>query len=364
MKTRPRGQFPLVRALPTWLVACLALCAACAAPAEDSRYRSVVISASGEDREALERELPPDLLAMFDRLQELVFAHEDRAARNVLARIQARRPDGRALEMAEAFDRILDGRALVEAVRLELAIQAHERDPSRYRVALFAHNGSQLACVLRPGPATLMLEQTMVDREGRERRNETTRATDEFLELPLAAGESVTVPLLEFARPLGVDASPDAPSASMQSTLAARYTWDLRLLSGVFEVDGVRLPAMRFDVQPAERVWLAASLPSEVATPEELLEAMRLTTTTKQDLMAIAVRVPGEERTRTLSLVQAELDRLPSDRWNLLTPALRWISGDSRLGNDPAAWRAWTAGLAAGSASEENRGLDLPKAPR
>ena len=224
--------------------------------------------------------------------------------------------------------------------------------------ALNAGVVAQLQQLLGLGSA---LEQTLVDRAGHERRSEASSTADAVTELSLPPGEPVVLGLLEFDAPADVGAIAAGTDASA-SVLAVRYVFDLELLSGDLTVEERSLPAMRLAVAAAERAWIAADLPQELVTPEDFREAVRTGVLDREELLRLAVRVPSERRDEALRGVAGELDRLGLDALSALAPSLRWISGDSRLGDDPTAWRTWIDARLAAGAPEEERGsrLDLP----
>jgi len=361
--TRSFVAIPLRRA---WLLCLLVLSGACASSPNVVSYGSVIIPFDGEERESLADELPPALLELFDRVQELVLSHDDQAARNVLTRIYAYQLEGQALELADAFDRVLHGRALVSSLRIELVIQAHADDSARYRVALFMLNESDIECTLRPGPAVLTLEQTIVDGNGHERRNETSSSTDTLPEFILVPGESLQLSLQEFAPPVGLAAKlkvgPGATNEGLQTVLAARYSWHLSLLSSTFVVGDDEYPAMNFGIAQTERIWISSELPKASVSPAELVEKVHTGTLSAAELMGLAVRVPAQDCNEALRLLALEVEQLDQESLRSLAPSLRWISGDSRLGDDPSAWRAWIARQLRSESlgGKQHSGLDLP----
>ena len=369
MKTQSIYDFTRSRAASWWLqltCACtLLFVGACASSEPAPNQGSVVITGGGTGEAAVPREVPNRFLALFERLQQLVVAREDQAARNVLARIYALRPKGKTLEFADGFDRVLKGRALVSAVRIELVTQAHAGDRSRYRVALFLLNESTREFTLRPGPATLTLEQTIVDGNGHERRNETSSTTDALPEFVLLPGEPIELSLQEFTAPVGFAAKADRSGASvnegLQSVLAARYSWHISLLSSVIEFDESEYPAMNFQIAPADRVWISSDLPKAAVTPPEFLELARAVDRDRVELMGYAVRIPLADRDETMRLLEPEIS-VGNESLRDLAPSLRWISGDSRLGDDPAAWQAWIVARKkrAARSSAGGGGLDFP----
>lgn len=368
-------------ALSRSLFISVVLAVGCAAPGDEARTDSIVIDQAPLDLELRAGEVEPEFVPLLEALQASLAARDDLAARNVLARLYARQPEGRVLELAQAFERILAGRKLVESVRLELATQVHSSEAARYRVALWALNESPVEVTFRPGPATLTLSQTIVDDEGRERTNQSSRTSDELIELVLAPGEPVELSLLEFAPPVAfapVAVHPDFEVLEMRdlsggaeepdpdepaNVLAVRYGWNLDLRAGAFLVGDERLPAQRVRVEPAERVWLARGLPAELVQPEEFVAALTGGEVSGRDLMQLAVRIPAEARLATLDMLEPQLDALGLDTIAAMAPALRWLSGDSRLGDDPSVWKAWIRERGRRRAAEEEGtpGLDLPR---
>lgn len=361
--TRSPAAFGLLRAA---LACSLVFVAACASAEREGGFDPIVITNGNEVQGVRLDDVPARLMPLFERLQELVLAREDQAARNVLARIYAQRPTGKTREFADGFDRVLKGRELVSSVRIELVTQAHATDPTRYRVALFLLNESTRELTLHPGPATLTLEQTIVDGNGHERRNQTSSTTDSLPEFVLLPGEPFELSLQEFSAPVGFAARADGSQTSinegLQAVLATRYSWHIDLLSSMIEVEDEEFPAMNFQIDPADRVWVSGDLPKAEVQPDEFLDRARSRSLDRVELMGLAVRIPVEAREAALQLLEPEIEKLDRDSLRVLAPSLRWISGDSRLGDDPAAWQAWIAARRARAvrAASGGGGLDLP----
>ena len=145
--------------------------------------------------------------------------------------------------------------------------------------------------------------------------------------------------------------------------LAVRYRWELDLRSGVLITEeDLSYPAMRVAVAPAERVWLSNQLPSTLVDPNELLNRVREGDAATGELMNLAVRIAPERREEAVRLLEPELEALGLEAIERLAPALRWIAGESYLGGDPSAWRAWLRQRRAEREREaESPSLQLPR---
>ncbi len=355
------------------------LAPACASPARRSEGDPSAPAPS--ELEVLEWRLRsetilPEFVPLSEALAGAVRAHYDDAARVLLARVMARSPEGRALELARGFERVLTGRALIAPLRLTLETWPSE-DRSSYVLLLVAHNAGSIAVTLRPGPAMLRLEQLAVDLDGRERSTVRTSSTDELPALELAPGGAVRTQLLEFAPPASLPsfhvapqlksaAASTAPSATglepAGEVLAARFVFELELGSGSIEFQGTRYPAMGIEIASAERVWLERSLPERAEDPGSFVAAALAPESTAHELLSIAVRIPGGRREEALGALALRSDELSRVALRQLAPALRWLSGDSRPGSDPEAWADALRARRAGAQVRRTDALDLPRA--
>jgi hypothetical protein len=293
--------------------------------------------------------VPPELAPAFRALEAAVVGGEDARARRVLAGILARGPTGDVLELARAFERVLDGRDLVRSLDLRLALEPDAEREGRMRVLLFASHGGTESLRLRLPPGSLEHLVVAVDARGIETRDLGSRIVDAVEELVLAPGRTRRVELARYSVPLG-------------RALAARDQWRLRLRSGEVEVAGAAYPAADPSVAPCERTLVAAFLPSEPIEPAELARYLRATEELwTPALVERAVRIAPERREEALDLlapVVRELAASDPERVAAATPALRWLARTGAPGRSAREWSRWLALRA--EPAVERPDLDLP----
>lgn len=392
-----------MRPLP---IACLlALAAPCACKATSSAprtsERAETLAPTARDIEAV----PPEFMPAFAELERAVASGDDLTARRILMGIYSRAPQGRALTLAEAFERVLAGRAAVAELHLKLVARP-ESEPSGAaanasagaanapsgapsasspaasapgaatdaaaqpaprvvaRLVLVAENSSDVTIELRPGPATLTTTKTSVAPVpvpriesapvGSQEERSETHPYAELKSLRTGPGQSVEIELARFFI--------DVP----ENLLAVRLSFELELRSGVIVRDGRELPAMNVPVRADEvTCWIHLRHPEWKATPESLEEFAVGTGTAAGDCaLEIAVRMPPADRERALDRLAARERDIPRIRLEELVPALRWLTDDSTLGGDPDLWRAFLRARAA-RIPRERPALQLPEpAPR
>ncbi len=289
-------------------------------------------------------------------LQRSLDSGADLEARAILDRLMLRRPRGRLLETLEAYRKIIDGRAVVSGLALRLELRPVTETPpktvaeSMPKDARLAHlflvaesrpRGGTVdeggAIDLEPGPATLFVTRSTVDRRGLEQDAVETHTFADLKSLRIEPGKPGEVSLARFFV---------APAAD---ELAARMRFEIDLRSGHARVGtagskSVReLPAMRLAVAEAEESALApaiAGLPA--ATPEELAAAVEgKTVLDPVAVLSIALRIPPADRARALDLLTPISETVPVSVLQSLVPALRWIAVTAAPGGDGLAWRAW-----------------------
>ena len=303
--------------------------------------------------------VPDVLMPSFEALAAAVDDGEDSIARLILGRILAFDPDEETLELALAYERVLDGRALSDELDLVLFGEFAER--GRIELSLIAESVPS-TLRLTTGGASLRVHMTWIDPAGTEERRVTTVPLPDLTELELPAGNETRVELTDFTLPIG-------------NALAARARISLRLVAGEFVLeDDTTLPAQYLDVRPCELVRLAPFLSPVAVGPEELARYVRAGRITTPALLERAIRIAPSRRREALDLltpIALELDRV---RLAEILPALRWLSGNSSAGGDVDRWHEWLVdrALETPSRSERTRRsqvdsrprLDLPDSPR
>jgi hypothetical protein len=312
-----------------------------------------------------------------EALQRSLDSGADAEARAILDRLMLRRPRGKLLETLEAYRKIIDGRAVVAglALRLELrpvtetppkpVAESIPKDAHMAHLFLVAESRSgggtgspESAIDLEPGPATLFVTRSTVDKRGLEQDAVETHTFADLKSLRIEPGKPAEVSLARFF----VSASADG--------LAARMRFEIDLRSGRARVgvagsNAVReLPAMRLAVAEAEESALApaiAALPA--ATPEDLAAAVEgKTVLDPVAALSIALRIPPTDRPRALDLLTPISETVPVSVLESLVPALRWIAVTAAPGGDGLAWRAWLQARGAKRKPANRERLVLPPA--
>jgi hypothetical protein len=280
----------------------------------------------GGDREALDPRFAPAI----ESLGQAVAAGDDDVARRILAGVLARRPEGRALELARSFEAVLEGREVRDALRLTLVARDLPVEDGEaldgYRLALICENTDTRTLGLFFPPPTLRLLANWAFPVGTDARTVESRTFDGLHGLVLEPGESVCFELGEYHPRLG-------------DALAQRDLWTLITRSGEVDVGGRRVPVAAPDATPCEVVRLAGFLPTAELTPEGLVEYVQRPKLFLPSLMERTVRIPPQRWLDTLAALVPLLDEMDDERVRLISPALRWLSRSARIGADPGAWR-------------------------
>lgn len=314
--------------LPRLLLALALAGAACVAPAE-----------RGRDEDARFEHA-------FGQLARAVDAGDDAVARRILAGILARGPSGRAAEVAQGFEAILDGRRLAEELAFELVADPLPDGEGAYALALRCTGTPYDDVTLRLPPMTVERLATWVTPGGSEARSIEALTVEEVHRLRVPAGGEVRLELGVF-RP------------ELDGALAQRDRWRAETRSGEVLVGERPLPVRAPDVRSLELVHLAPFLPREPVDPQALLDYVRRESVAMPPLMERAVRIPPERWNETLRRLRPVAAELSDERLSEIAPALRWLSRTARVGGDPRAWRLI---LAAGFREEPGvPGLDLPE---
>lgn len=309
----------------------------------------------GTDRLAA---VPPPLVPSFQALAAAVDDGEDGVARMILGRILAFEPDGEAFELAQAYRRVLDGRALSE--ELDLSLEGAFGERGRITLTLVVGEGPS-DLTLATGGASLRVHMTWIDPLGTEERRVTTIALPDVRELVVGPGRGSRVELCDVTLPVG-------------TALAARARFSLRLVAGEIVLSDEVLPAPHVQVDPTELVRLAPFLSPVAVDPRELVRYVHAGRIATPALLERAVRIAPSRRREALDRltpIALDLDRV---RLGEILPALRWLSGQSDGGADVDRWREWLIDRALELPERTTRDrnaepssrprLDLPDAPR
>ncbi|MCK6446275.1 MAG: hypothetical protein L6Q99_07780 [Planctomycetes bacterium] len=317
-----------------------------------------------DDAATIDPALRPRIAAFepaFDALSAALADGDEAAARAILARVRALRPVGPALEVADAFERILDGRAAARALELRLLVRggapanvtpgAPRADGPRKprRLALAAVSSHPTAVKLYASAARLESSLFGVDVRGFEHRSAHTRSIDQLGELELSPDDPELLDVAEF----------DVP---FSNELAVRSRFELVLVQPEIEIDGRRLPLSTLVVAPCEVDVLAPFLPTAAVEPAELARYLERPGFGLPAALERAVRIAPDRRDEALDLVAPVLARMNRMDLERATPCLRWLSGDRERGANPDSWRAWA--LERSRANQPTPELDLPTVGR
>jgi hypothetical protein len=299
------------------------------------------------DRELAARELEPFEPA-FRQIAECLERRDDELARRVLELVYARGPVGAARRHADAFSRIVDGRALAGAVALELEAEPLEKK-GEYRLVLVASHPLAERVVVRCPAAGLEFFCLGVNENGIEQRIQKRVVVDALEKLAIDAGETKRVPLGTFYVPVG-------------GMVGARAEWRLEAVGGVLARGAAELPANRIDAASCEVVRLDPRLPEAPVEPAELVGYLESGGDSVAALVECAVRIEPERRGEALDALAARLVPRPDADLRFALPALRWLSGVRDAAEDEATWRARLAARTAPAAAAARPALDLPAA--
>lgn len=322
----------------------LAVLGACAArgPANDAVTTGRVAGIAG---------VAPRYQAAFQALKDALDNREDETARRILGQIQGRIAADRAREteairtarpeeapprttedaalLAEGFGRILDGRARVDTMQLELILRRIKNEDSLCRVVLRGTTSHTAPLTFRPGPGTLRVQRVTISPTGNEGRSVSEASVQDLEELVLDPDGSVEVPLGTF------------PVYSGPGSLAARTTWSLHFRSGAVLQGEESYPAMMVDVGKVERIDLAPFLPTAPVAPEELAAYVQRPDANLPPIVERTVRIPEDQHEAALELLAPVAARFTHEEMRRLVPCLRWLGRTSAPGGDPLAWKLW-----------------------
>jgi hypothetical protein len=297
--------------------------------------------------------IEPRLQPALDALRAALASGDDELARSVLRRLWSMGPTGAAADLANVYERILEGRLAVAGLDLRAEcvwIPAPEiPGGGTCLVRLAARSRDGVERTLEPGPATLALTAITVDLRGASSQGSQTRSFDTLA--------LVTIPAEGAA---GVDLA-QVPLELPEGALALRLTAEIRLRSGTVHEGDRTLPAQRVPVEHGELVLLAGRLLAQgAADPSDVVRRAADPEARRGDLLDAALRVRREDRERVLDALCVYAGDTPSvDR---LTSALRWLAPDVQGGADAATWARWLAdrGARLANAAQKNEPV-LPR---
>lgn len=320
-------------------------------PAPDQVLPADLSRLSAAERAQAEADLEPFWPA-FESLEAALAARDDVLARRILTRIQARDPKRLALERAQAFERILEGREWTRSLRMWLSVERLEGSET-WVVRANASHDHAAAFSLRGAPPTLRTSLLGISPNGVEQRFVQQTHVDALAKWQLAPGTQTSLEIARMEIPPG-------------AALAVRAQFSLEFLPGDVELEGRVRPVSQFPLARGEGVRLASYLPPEPVDPSELVRYVRDEMLRMAPLLERSVRIPLNERARALDLLTPVALEMPSVELEKLAVALRWLSGQTELGGDAHGWRQWLdARLRARSTPPDGAQgeLALPDAP-
>ncbi len=279
----------------------------------------------------------PRYAPILQALAAAVEDHDDAVARRIAANMRLRlaadaargadasRADARAL--LDGFDRVLEGRRLVDTLDLQLDVRPVEGQPAT-RVVLRVRTRSNTRLELRPGGALLRVQRVSLTPEGKESRAARTCGVGNVASLVLDEGW-LEVPLGTFATTI--------PS----NALGARTRWSLDMLGGEILEEGTPYPAQNVQVEGVERVDLAPFLTNTPVDPADLAAYVQRPGVALAPILERTVRIAPDRRDEALDLLTPLVETMVPEQISTLVPTLRWLSPTSTPGRDPLAWRAW-----------------------
>lgn len=344
----------------TLVATSLALVTACVAPSGPSTSplsagRVVIQAGPGEG------EVAPDqvrFLPGVEALRDAVEAHRDQEARRILVRLRAMSPGPEVQALMDAFERILDGRALAQRIDTRLVAREQGERPGDYRIVLQLESRDPEDISMRPAGARLRVAYTSVDPLGSAQSAVQYVSIEGLERIELEQGVMVELEL--------VDVSPPQPAGM----LALEGDFRLEFLATELVHAGRSLPANDMPGPETTIVRLAGYIPNGSIEPTELLRYIEEGDVRIPALMERTVRILPERREETLDLLSPLIAMLATPDLKELVPALRWLTGAVSPGGDPEAWRRWIAHRSSSGGSPAltdgatvaERGLDLPRA--
>jgi hypothetical protein len=313
---------------PAIVYATIAGCAS--QPSEPDDSSAVIATAERVDLRTAE--IDERFRPSLEALQGATMSGQDVEARAILERTKLLGPEGPTLELLNAFEKILDGRAAVQLLDLTLESD-YLRDPGGAGVAsvsLVASTRAASEILARPGPATLRVSLQSFDAKGSESTSNESLPLGDLSAISVRPGTSARMQIARF--PVGLH----------KNGFALRVTCELELCAGAVVVNERDLPAMRWRVATGEIVLLSTELALKgLSTPADLVREVENGTCARRAALEIAVRLPRSEREPALDRLGQMTNRLSQPAIESLTPALRWLAPDADLGEDAARWRAF-----------------------
>lgn len=234
-------------------------------------------------------------------------------------------------ELAQGFDRVLEGRALVRAITFQLTVEPLVDEDARERersVRLDVWHGLDERVVLELPIGRLDHLLVSLAPTGLETRELETRITHELDGIRLKPGERRSFEVARYLLP-------------MEGAIAVRERWSLTFGDGSLRVGKRSLPAANVQAGVVNYEELAPEIPREHVLPAKLVEYVQGRRVFMPLLLEHAVRIDPARREETVRALLPVLERLAVDdldRGRMLAPALRWLTRSNKPGVEPVAW--------------------------
>lgn len=237
-----------------------------------------------------------------------------------------------ALRLVQGFDRVIEGRARLGALQMEV-ILARVPGSERVRVSIAATSSWPAPLVLRPGAGTVEVLRTSLEPQaGDERRDSAKLALPEAVELRVPANGTASHELCQL------------PIEVPFGAIATRMRVDAVFLAGTLDEGDATYPAQDIDVLSGRRTDLAGKIPATTLEPGPLLKLVERGRAPLAALLERTVRIPPARFPETLDRLGELMEVRPQEAIRPLVPTLRWLTQAESFSRDAAGWRQWLLG--------------------
>ena len=279
----------------------------------------------------------------FTELKAALDEGADDVARAILQRLRPRCQDPLSLKMADAYERILEGRAIRDSTDALLLI---EEAGAGFEIRLRLKQDDYQDLLLSPAYARVEWAAQSVDTLGRQSTQVGGRVLGLSGDWDLPAGETLEVVL-------GVD----SPRIG-EGALAVRVEWKVSLGAGSATVGGARFPLQGLRVKDGVIVRLSKELSTDTVEPAELFRYALGGSVKTPALLERAVRIHPSQYQEALDLLAEMEPRFSPSALSALSPVMAWLTGSSGLSARGEDWRSWLQQRLI--LKEQGGNLDLP----